>query len=149
MLFKWGVFAPPSDIWQLIVEYVGFVKSCREKLEQAQDIVKTIHTNCLSISAFKTMNNLLKRSSVAPDVRRFYTNLHIKQPDEDRRGIVLNAISHYYRDCRFQNITAFLQAQQRLQENVINDIINAEQENDDEDIPEGIQEEIQWVPETP
>ena len=127
MLFKWGVFAPPSDIWQLIVEYVGFVKTCREKMEQAQNIVKTIHTNCLSISAFKTMNMLLKTSSLAPDVRLFYTNMQIKQPDEDRRSIVLNALAHYYRDCRLQNITEFLEARQRLQENVINDIINAEE----------------------
>ena len=109
--YTFGVWNPPDDIWQLIVQYVGLVQEIRNNLNDAENMVDFLNVQCLNKCAFKAIKLMVcGNPSIGPHIRKYYNNFYINCPAENRK-IIFSNMECFYHIHKIRNITRYLEAQ--------------------------------------
>ena len=106
--YTYGVWNPPHEIWQIIVNYIGLEQDIQKKLTDIENIIYVLETNMLCKGEFKfIMNFLKKQSQLRSYIYKHYINMFVSNI-EDREGM-LAARNSYNHMCKLWNIRSFLE----------------------------------------
>ena len=125
--YTYGVWNPPHEIWQIIVNYIGLEQDIQKKLTDIENIIYVLETNMLCKGEFKFMMNFLKKQSqLRSYIYKHYINMFVSNI-EDREGM-LAARNSYNHMCKLWNIRSFLETNNRLNQenNNLDNIVNNE-----------------------